>query len=91
MLGATRLIKRFFLFNPEDPVNPVNTVFRQESNQCSLFGSLASSDVHTDSDVDLIVVTNDDHMPNSYKEKSAVYLKVSSALTDITRSKLAVI
>ena len=50
-----------------------------------LFGSLASGDVHTDSDVDLIVVTNDDHMPNSYKEKSAVYLKVSSALTDITR------
>jgi predicted nucleotidyltransferase len=49
-----------------------------------LFGSLASDDVHAESDVDLIVVTNDDHLPGSYKEKSEVYLKVSSALTDIT-------
>ncbi len=40
--------------------------------------------MHLDSDVDLIVVTNDDHLPKSYKEKSEVYLKVSSALTDIT-------
>ncbi len=50
-----------------------------------LFGSLTSGDVHLDSDIDLIVVTNDDHLPKSYKEKSEVYLKVSSALTDITR------
>ncbi len=49
-----------------------------------LFGSLTSGDVQPDSDVDLIVVTNDDHLPDSYKEKSEVYLKVSSALTDIT-------
>ena len=46
---------------------------------------MTSGDVHTDSDVDLIVVTDDDHLPASYKEKSEVYLKVSSALTDITR------
>ena len=50
-----------------------------------LFGSLTSGAVHTDSDVDLIVVTNDDHLPDSYKDKSEVYLKVSSALTDITK------
>lgn len=50
-----------------------------------LFGSLTSGDVHTDSDIDLIVVTNDDYMPKSYKEKSKVYLKVSSALTEISR------
>lgn len=49
-----------------------------------LFGSLTSGDVHLDSDIDLIVVTNDDHLPKSYKEKSEVYLKVSSALTGIT-------
>lgn len=49
-----------------------------------LFGSLTSGDVHVANDVDLIVVTNDDHLPKSYKEKSEVYLKVSSALTDIT-------
>ena len=49
-----------------------------------LFGSLTSGEDHMDSDIDLIVVTNDDHMPKSYKEKSDVYLKVSSVLTDIT-------
>jgi predicted nucleotidyltransferase len=37
-----------------------------------------------DSDIDLIVVTNDDHLPKSYKEKSDIYLKVSNVLTDIT-------
>jgi len=35
-----------------------------------LFGSLASSAVHTDSDVDLMVVTNDDHFPDSYNPHS---------------------
>lgn len=49
-----------------------------------LFGSLTSGDVHLDSDIDIIVVTNDDHLPKSYKEKSEVYLRVSSALTEIT-------
>jgi predicted nucleotidyltransferase len=50
-----------------------------------LFGSLTSDDIRLDSDIDLIVVTNDDHLPESYKEKSEIYLKVSSALTDITK------
>jgi predicted nucleotidyltransferase len=49
-----------------------------------LFGSLTSDEIHMDSDIDLMVVTSDNHMPKSYKEKSDVYLKVSSALTDIT-------
>ena len=49
-----------------------------------LFGSLTSGEDHMDSDIDLIVVTNDDHLPKSYKEKIDVYLKVSSVLTDIT-------
>ena len=38
---------------------------------------------HSDSDIDLIVVTNDDYLPRSYKEKSDIYLKVSSLLEDI--------
>jgi predicted nucleotidyltransferase len=50
-----------------------------------LFGSMTSDDVHLDSDIDLIVVTNDDHLPKSYKEKSNIYLKVSYVLSDITR------
>lgn len=39
--------------------------------------------MHLDSDIDLIVVTNDDHLPKSYKEKSDIYLEVSNLLTDI--------
>jgi predicted nucleotidyltransferase len=49
-----------------------------------LFGSQASGDVQLDSDIDLIVVTNDEYLPKSYKEKSDVYLKVSRALVDFT-------
>ena len=48
-----------------------------------LFGSLAYGETHSDSDIDLIVVTNDDYLPRSYKEKSDIYLKVSSLLEDI--------
>ena len=29
------------------------------------------------------MVTNDDHLPKSYKEKSDIYLEVSNLLTDI--------
>lgn len=48
-----------------------------------LFGSLAYGEVRSDSDIDLIVVTNDDYLPKSYKEKSDIYLKISSVLDDI--------
>ena len=49
-----------------------------------LFGSLASGDNQLDSDIDLIVVTNDEYLPKSYKEKSDLYLKVSRSLIDLT-------
>ena len=50
-----------------------------------LFGSYAYGETHADSDIDLIVVTSDDYFPQSYREKSDVYLKVSNILTDLTR------
>ena len=48
-----------------------------------LFGSLAYGRPDRDSDVDLIVVTNEEFFPASYQEKSDLYLKVSNALTDV--------
>lgn len=48
-----------------------------------LFGSLAYGQPGQDSDVDLIVVTNEEFFPASYQEKSDLYLKVSNALTDV--------
>lgn len=48
-----------------------------------LFGSYAYGNPTEDSDIDLYVVTNDDFMPKSFKEKMDVVLKVSSAILDI--------
>jgi len=50
-----------------------------------LFGSYAWGSPDENSDLDLIVVINDDLMPNSYNEKLQIYLKVSHVLTDILR------
>lgn len=50
-----------------------------------LFGSYAWGLPKKDSDIDLLVVTNDDFMPQSYKEKSDLFLKVANCLEDIER------
>jgi predicted nucleotidyltransferase len=56
------------------PLNP---------NKIILFGSYAYGTPHEDSDIDLYVVTNDDFMPKSWREKMEVKLKFSRALRDI--------
>ncbi|HLC15020.1 MAG TPA: nucleotidyltransferase domain-containing protein [Thermodesulfovibrionia bacterium] len=48
-----------------------------------LIGSFAYGHPDKDSDVDLIVVTNDEYFPKNYQEKSNLYLKISNTLTDI--------
>lgn len=50
-----------------------------------LFGSQAYSDSSPDSDIDLLVVINSDHFPESYKEKSELYLDVSRQIRDIRK------
>jgi len=42
-----------------------------------LYGSYAYGTPHTDSDLDIIVVLNDNTMPVTFKEKQSLYLKVS--------------
>jgi predicted nucleotidyltransferase len=42
-----------------------------------LFGSYAYGSPHTDSDLDIIVVLNDNTIPATFKEKQSLYLKVS--------------
>jgi len=59
------------------PLNPEKVI---------LFGSYAYGEPSKDSDIDLIVVTDDDIMPGSFDEKMEIYLKVSNALTDIQRN-----
>ena len=48
-----------------------------------LFGSSATGKAKKDSDIDLIVVTDDDFMPRNYEENMKNYLKVSAVLRDI--------
>jgi len=48
-----------------------------------LFGSYAYGTPNKDSDVDLYIVTNDEYMPQSWKEKSEIELKVLKQMEDI--------
>lgn len=54
-----------------------------------LFGSYAYGIPNEDSDIDLYVVTKDDFIPQSFREKMNVVRKVSIAIDDI-RDKAAV-
>lgn len=50
-----------------------------------LFGSFASGITHEDSDIDLLVVTNDDFFPVSFKEKCDLYLSVNIKIRNIVQ------
>jgi len=50
-----------------------------------LFGSYACGEPSEESDLDIMVVTNDDFIPSSFTEKSLIYLKISKAISDIKR------
>lgn len=50
-----------------------------------LFGSYAQGTPTDDSDIDLYVVTRDDFIPQSWKEKNDIYLKVSQHIRDLRR------
>lgn len=50
-----------------------------------LFGSYAYGKPHKDSDIDLYVVTNDDFIPQNFKEKMQLKLKVASVLKELQK------
>lgn len=58
------------------PLNPYRII---------LFGSYAYGTPTKDSDIDLYVVTNDEFMPQTWREKSEVQKKVSRAIRDIMK------
>ena len=62
------------------PLNPDKVI---------LFGSYAYGTPNEDSDIDLYVVTNDDFIPQSFREKMNIKLKVANAIDSI-RDILAV-
>jgi len=58
------------------PLNPDKVI---------LFGSYAYGTPNEDSDIDLYVVTKDEFMPQSFRQKNEVYLKVTRAIDDICK------
>lgn len=50
-----------------------------------LFGSGAGGTATENSDLDLLVVTRSDKLPESYQEKENIYLEVARLLRDIRR------
>ena len=51
-----------------------------------LFGSYAYGTPNKDSDIDLYVVTSDDLLPQTWREKSDIHLKVTNLLKDISQN-----
>ena len=58
------------------PLNP---------NKIILFGSYAYGTPNKDSDIDLYIVSNDDFIPKSWKEKMQIKLKFSKALRELKK------
>ena len=50
-----------------------------------LFGSYAYGTPHIDSDIDLLVVTNDEFVPQTFKEKTNLYITVSEHILNISK------
>ena len=50
-----------------------------------LFGSHVSGDADSDSDIDILVVTSDNYIPENFKEKISLELKISSLISDIKK------
>jgi predicted nucleotidyltransferase len=58
------------------PLNPESVI---------LFGSYAWGEPGKDSDIDLYVVTRDEFIPSSFREKNEVYLNVARKLYEIEK------
>jgi len=50
-----------------------------------LFGSYAYGTPNEDSDIDILVVTKDDFIPQTFKEHTKIYMKISQAIRPINR------
>ncbi len=50
-----------------------------------LFGSYAYGTPDEDSDIDILVVTQDDFIPQTFKEHTKIYMKISQAIRPINR------
>jgi len=50
-----------------------------------LFGSQAHGNAGNDSDIDIVVVTNDEFFPQNYRQRADLTIKVSRIISDIMK------
>ena len=67
---------KFEIIERLKPLNPEKVI---------LFGSYAYGTPHEDSDIDLYVVTNDDFIPQSFKENAQIFLKYSNKIRSLQK------
>jgi predicted nucleotidyltransferase len=58
---------------------------KTEPEKIILFGSYAYGEPAEGSDLDILVVTGDNIIPESFSEKSMIYLRISKAISDIKK------
>lgn len=63
----------------------VDCLLTTDPEKIILFGSYARGDVGPDSDIDILVVTGDDSIPNSFAEKNKTYIRVAKTISDIKK------
>jgi len=63
----------------------VNCLLTTDPEKIILFGSYASGDVSPDSDIDILVVTRDESIPNSFAEKNKTYISVAKTISGIKK------
>lgn len=56
-----------------------------EPEKIILFGSYAYGEPSEGSDLDILVVTGDNNIPENFSEKSLIYLRISKAISDIKK------
>ena len=69
--------KIFEIVEKLKPINPFKII---------LFGSHAYGKAREDSDIDLLVVTNDNFIPRNFSEKMDLKLKVADSLEDMRKN-----
>ena len=67
----------------------VEELKKAEPEKIILFGSYAYGNPNNDSDLDILVISNDDEMPNSFEEKNKIYQRIAR-LIDNFRAKIPI-
>ncbi len=67
----------------------VEELKKAEPEKIILFGSYAYGEPNKDSDLDFLVISNDDVIPNSFEEKNRIYLRIAR-LIDNFREKIPI-